>query len=155
MCSLDRAARCEGAQAVVAGAVGDRRNASSVSRSGVRIGADGLGLMAAGERIQDDVSAGDPGFERFRTGRLDSSQAVGENGGEDLDHLPVAVVAAFQLAPDAIDVTPGSTQSLNGAPFRSAPGFARQNRHVMPGIVDNCSLARSGADARRRRSRPA
>jgi hypothetical protein len=30
----------------------------------------------------------------------------------------------------------GNTQSLNGAPLRSAPGLAGQDRHVMPRIVD-------------------
>ena len=35
----------------------------------------------------------------------------------------------------------GSTQSLNGAPLRSAPGLARQDRHVMPGIVIDLAAA--------------
>ncbi len=37
----------------------------------------------------------------------------------------------------------GSTQFLNGAPLRKAPGFARQDRHVMPWVVLDLAAAES------------
>ena len=41
---------------------------------------------------------------------------------ENLHHLPVAVVRPFSLRRTRSRFA-GSTQSLNGAPFRSAPGL--------------------------------
>ena len=60
-----------------------------------------LRLLPPCQRIEDHVGAGDAGVERFRACRLDGSQAVGQHGGQDLDHLPVAVVAAGELAAHA------------------------------------------------------
>ncbi len=60
--------------------------------------------------------------KRLGAGGLDRRQSVGEHRGENLDELPVAVVGACELALDA-SCAPGNTQSLNGAPLRSAPGL--------------------------------
>jgi hypothetical protein len=58
----------------------------------------------------------------FRVGRLDRSQPVGENRGEDVDHLPVAIVGAGELAPHALH-RGRQNPVLEGAPLRSAPGL--------------------------------
>ena len=50
-------------------------------------------------------------------------QPVFEHGGENLNHLAIAFVAAGELAPHAFDCSRQHTQSLNGAPFLSAPGL--------------------------------
>ena len=55
-------------------------------------------------------------------GGFDGLQPVIRHATQDLDHLPVAVIAALQLTPDR-GHRRGSTQSLNGAPLRSAPGL--------------------------------
>lgn len=59
--------------------------------------------------------------ERGLTGRLDSRKPVAQDCGQDRDHLPVAI-GGGELAADPVE-TCGRTQFLNGAPFRSAPGF--------------------------------
>ena len=40
--------------------------------------------------------------ERLAAGRLDLGNAVGQDGGENLDHLPVAVVRARQPMPNPL-----------------------------------------------------
>ena len=80
-------------------------------------------LAPAGQDVEDDVGASGrpraaPRAQAASTaGRPSLSTAV-----RIVDHLPVAVVAAGQLAPDPLQAG-GSTQSLNGAPLRSAPGL--------------------------------
>ena len=41
-------------------------------------------------------------------GRLDRRQAVAQHGGEDVDHLPVAVVGAGELAADPLQCRPAA-----------------------------------------------
>ena len=41
--------------------------------------------------------------ERLRAGGLHGSQSVDDDGGQDLDHLAIAIVAAGELAPHAFD----------------------------------------------------
>ena len=45
-----------------------------------------------------------------------------ENDGEDLDHLTITILAAGKLA-RIRSSEDGSTQSLSGVPFLSAPGL--------------------------------
>ena len=59
---------------------------------------------------------------RFGTSRLDRRQTIGEHRGKDLDHLPIAIVDALSLRRTRSRLA-GSGQSLNGAPFRRAPGL--------------------------------
>ena len=40
--------------------------------------------------------------DRFGAGGLDRRQPVGEHRAEDVDHLPIAVVGAGELAPNAL-----------------------------------------------------
>ena len=81
-----------------------------------------LGLAAPGQDVDDDISGMDALTQRFLARRLDRGQTVAQHRAEDGDHLPIAIshvgkLAAHSLQPD------GSSQSLNGAPFRSAPGL--------------------------------
>jgi hypothetical protein len=48
-------------------------------------------------------------------------QPIGEHCGEDVDHLPIAVVGAGELAPDALHR--GRQHPVKGAPLRRAPGL--------------------------------
>src|SRR5262249_8809400 len=59
---------------------------------------------------------------RFGAGGRDRHQPVGEHRGKDVDHLPIAIVGVGELAPQR-SIAAGSTQSLKGAPLRSAPGL--------------------------------
>ena len=60
--------------------------------------------------------------ERLGAGRLDFRQAIGQDGGENL-----AICRSPSSEPASLRRTrsraPGRTQSLNGAPLRSAPGL--------------------------------
>jgi hypothetical protein len=60
--------------------------------------------------------------ERLGAGGFDRGQSVGEHRGEDLDHLPVAVVGAGELAPDAVQCC-RQHPILERAPLRKAPGL--------------------------------
>ena len=57
-----------------------------------------------------------------------------------LDHLPVAVVGTGELAPHAVQRRRQHPVLERRAVAQSA-GLARQNRHVMPGIVDRLATA--------------
>jgi hypothetical protein len=64
-------------------------------------------------------------------------QPVGEHRGENVDHLPIAVVDAGELAPYALH---GGRQHpfLEGcavAPLRRAPGL-RASTGTLPGVID-------------------
>jgi hypothetical protein len=39
----------------------------------------------------------------------------------------------------------GNSQSLNGAPFLSAPGLRGEHRHIMPGVVNRLAAAEMAA----------
>ena len=74
-------------------------------------------------------------IEGLATGGLDGHQAIFANAVQDLNHLPIAVVAALQLAPDRGH---GRWQDpvLEWRPIAQSPGFACQNRHIVPGVID-------------------
>ena len=85
-------------EVVVTGTIGDRGVAQR--QRGRREDGDRRARIAlAGEDIEDDVGGMDPVAECFGAGRLDRRQPVGEHRGQDIDHLPVAVVDAGELAP--------------------------------------------------------
>ena len=59
---------------------------------------------------------------RLGTGRLDSNETIAQHRSQKINHLPVAVLHALELAVN----TPKRTRQLqpwNGAPLRKAPGF--------------------------------
>jgi hypothetical protein len=56
-------------------------------------------ITLAGEDVDDDICRVDALSNRFGTGGLDRRQPVGERRGEYVDHLPIAVVGAGELAP--------------------------------------------------------
>ncbi len=76
----------------------------------------------------------------FPTGGFDSLQPVIANTGQDLDHLPVTIIAALQLAPDRGH---GGRQNpvLERGAIPQSTRFARQNRHIVPGIIDRLAPA--------------
>ena len=78
--------------------------------------------------------------ERLGAGGFDRGQSVGEHRGEDLDHLPVAVVGAGELAPDAVQRR-RQHPILERRAIAQRTWLARQNRHVMPGVVHGMPTA--------------
>ena len=74
-------------------------------------------------------------IEGFAAGGLDSLQAIVTHAAQDLDHLPITIVAALQLAPDRGH---GLRQDpvLEWGAIAQGARFARENRHIVPGIID-------------------
>ena len=68
----------------------------------LREAAGRAGIALAGENVEDDVGGVDAVGECLGAGGLDRWQPVGEHCGEDVDHLPIAVVGAGELAPHAL-----------------------------------------------------
>lgn len=89
----------------------------------------------AGEDIQDDTCGMDVLRQRLRAGRFDGVDAITEHGAEDLDHLAVAPVLAFQLALNTAQRR-RQLPSLEGCAVAQRARFARQDGYVMQGIVD-------------------
>ena len=52
----------------------------------------------AGQDVQHHAGGMDIVRQRLGTGAIDGVQAVGEHGGKDLDHLPIAAGLTLQLA---------------------------------------------------------
>ena len=109
-------------EAVVAGAVGLRL---MVQAQRVR-GEDGDGRRAGSRRRARMLmmTAAEQTFWSSASWQAASTavEPVGQNGGQDRDHLPIAVIGAVQLARTR-SIADGRTQSWNGAPLRSAPGL--------------------------------
>ena len=93
------------------------------------------GILAAGKDVDDDRGGVNALIEGLAAGRLDSLQAVVPHADQDLDHLPIAIVAALQLAPDRGH---GLWQHpvAEGRSIAQGARFARQNRHIVPGVID-------------------
>jgi hypothetical protein len=92
-------------------------------------------ITASRENVDDDRSRVNALIEGFTAGGLDSLQAVVPHAAQDLDHLAVAIVAAAQFAPDR-----GHGLWQDPVPERGTiaqrAGFACQNRHIVPRIID-------------------
>src|SRR5690606_26616996 len=75
-------------------------------------------------------------IERLLAGGLDGAYPVGQHAGEDLHHLPVAIVCCLELAAYLLH---GRRQdpSPERRAVAQAARLARQHRHVVPGIVDH------------------
>jgi hypothetical protein len=58
------------------------------------------GLAPPGEDIDHHRGGVDAVVESFSTGGLHGGQPIIGDTTEDLDHLPIAIVSALQLAPD-------------------------------------------------------
>ncbi len=72
--------------------------------------------------------------ERLRAGGFHRGQTVLDDGGQNLDHLSIAIIAAGELAPHALDRS-RQHPVLERRAFRSARA-SRENWHIMPGIED-------------------
>ena len=71
----------------------------------------------------------------FPAGGFDSLQPVIGHAAQDLDHLPVAVIAALQLASDR---SHGGREHpvLERRTIAQCARFACKNRHIMPRVID-------------------
>ena len=85
-------------EVVVMGTVGDRGVAQR--QRGRRENGDGRrGIALTSQDVEDDVSRGDAMGDGLAAGCVDRGQPVGQHRGENVDHLPIAVVSAGEPAP--------------------------------------------------------
>ena len=106
---------------VVSGAVGDWR-VPEPQRLRSEDRRDRSGIALAREDADDHVGQMDAFGYRLGAGGFDRRQSVGEHGGEDRDHMLIAIIGVGELR-RTFSSAAGSTQSLNGAPLRSARGL--------------------------------
>ena len=55
-------------------------------------------IMVTGQNVQYDASGMHVVRQRLRACRFNGFQSIGQDGSEDIDHLPVAAGLAFQFA---------------------------------------------------------
>jgi len=100
-------------------------------------------LSLARQDVQDDVGRVDAFIQGFRAGSFDCRQTIAENRGQDLDHLPVAIVAPTEFVPD-----PGQAGRqhpiLERGAITKGTGFTSEHWHIVPRIVD-CLIVAEGS----------
>src|SRR5918994_1945248 len=105
-------------EAVVAGTVG-RRRVPQPKRVRGHDGDRGSGLTAPGEDVQDHIRRVDTLTQRLLAGGLDRGQAVAQETSTNW-RSPSAAPTSLRRTRSS---PAGSTQFLNGAPLRRAPGL--------------------------------
>ncbi len=93
------------------------------------------------QNVEHDIGGMDAVTERFGTGGFHSRESIDEYRVEDVDHLPIAVLGAGQLAPHTL-YRGRQNPVLEGRAIARGAGFARQHRHIMPGIVNRLAAAK-------------
>ena len=101
-------------------------------------------ITLTGKDVEDDIGRVDAVGDRFGARGLDRRQSVGEHRGEDVDHLPIAIVGTGEFAPHAFHRR-RQHPVLEGCAVAQSAGLAGEHRHVMPGVVDSLAAPeRSG-----------
>jgi len=77
----------------------------------------------------------DPLRKGFGASGLHGWNPVRQHGAEDLHHLPVPIRRPLQLAPDLLKGS-GQDPVFERGAIAQRTGFAKQNRHIVPRIVD-------------------
>ena len=115
-------------QAIIAAAIGKRMQSQpqSIWR---RDRGRPRSLTAPRQDIEDHVRAVRATIPRLGTGRLDRNQAIAQHRGQQIDHLPVAVLHALELAAHA-PKRAGQFPPFERRPIAKGAGFSRKNRDV-------------------------
>ena len=124
---------------VIMGTIGDGRVAQR-QRSRREDRGRRAGIALAGEDVENDVGGMNAVGDRLGAGSLDCRQPVGEHRGEDVDHLPIAVVGAGELAPHALH-RGRQHPVLEGSAVAQGARLAGEHRHVVPWVVDCVAAA--------------
>ena len=75
-------------------------------------------LALAGEDVQHDIGGVHALAQRLGAGGFDGTEAVAEHGGEDVDHLPVAVNAPWPAVKVIVNACPSAVAPCH-SPARS------------------------------------
>jgi hypothetical protein len=108
-------------------------------------GHDGRGrprIAAPRQNVENDVGGMDPLAQRLGAGRFDFGHAVGQHGGENLDHLPVAIIGARKPATNPLQGA-GQNPVLERRPIAQSARLSRQHGHVVPGIINRLAAAKA------------
>jgi hypothetical protein len=95
----------------------------------------------AGQDVENDIGGMNAVSERLGAGRFDRRQTIRQYRVEDVDHLPIAIVGAGELASDPLDRS-RQHPVLEGSTVAQGAGLAHQHRHIVPGIVDRLAAAK-------------
>src|ERR1700688_2735698 len=98
-------------EVVVTGTIGDGRMAQRERGGREDVGGPAR-IALPGEDVEDDVGGVDALGDRLGASGLDRRQPVGEHRGEDVDHLPIAVVDTGELAPHALSELEEAEQQI-------------------------------------------
>ena len=98
------------------------------------------GIALPSENVEDDVSGVDALDDRLSAGGFDRRQSVGEHRGEDVDHLPIAVIDASELAPYALH-RGWQHPILEGSAVAQGAWLAGEHRDVVPRVVERIPAA--------------
>jgi hypothetical protein len=101
-------------------------------------------IAAPRQNVEDDIGGMDAVGERFGAGRLHRGKAVSQHRRQDLDHLPIAVVRALQLAPNTLQAGWQQPVFERGTVAQCA-GLLGEHWHVMPGIVGRLAAAEASS----------
>ena len=93
------------------------------------------GVALAREDVDDHIGRVDALGHRLGTGGLDRRQPVGEHGGENGDHLAIAVIGTGEFASHPLQ-RGRQHPVLERRAVAQCPGLAGQDRHVVPWIID-------------------
>ena len=91
-------------------------------------------ITLAGQDVENDIGGMDAVGNCLGAGCFDGWQAVGQNRVEDVDHLPITIVGAGELAPYTF-YRRRQHPVFEGSAVAQGAGLASQHWHVMPGIV--------------------
>jgi hypothetical protein len=88
-------------------------------------------------------------IESFATGSFDGLKPIVRHLGQDLDHLPVAIIAALQLAPFSLRRSAGhggrQDPVLEGCAVPQGAWFARQNRDIVPRVTSRLASSKGAS----------
>ena len=102
------------------------------------------GILAAGQDVDDDRRGLNALVEGLTAGGLDGRQPVGRHTAQDLHHLPVTIVRTLQLAADR-GQSGRQHPVTEGSAVAQGARFARQHRHIVPGVVDGLAATEDAA----------
>jgi hypothetical protein len=89
----------------------------------------------AREDVDDHVGRMDALRHRLSAGGFHRGQSIGEHGGQDGDHLAIAIIGFGELASNPLERR-RQHPILERSAVAQGPRLAGQDRNIVPGIVD-------------------
>src|ERR1051326_2182268 len=87
------------------------------------------------QNVEDHIARMDALAQGGRTGGLDRRHAVGQDGGQDIDHLPVTIGGGGEPGAHAAKAA-REHPVLEGSTVPERPRLAGQHGNIVPGVID-------------------